>query len=63
VVAPGVIETPERPLPDEVRQRYHQLTAIGRLGSPAEIANAVLFLASDLSSYITGETVHVDGGI
>lgn len=63
VVAPGVIETPERPLPDEIRQRYHQLTAIGRLGSPAEIANAVLFLASDLSSYITGETVHVDGGI
>lgn len=63
VVAPGVLETPERPLPEEVRKRYHQLTALGRLGAPEEVANAVLFLASDLSSYITGETLNVDGGI
>jgi 3-oxoacyl-[acyl-carrier protein] reductase len=63
VVAPGVIETDDKPLTDDIRQRYERLTALGRLGRGAEVAGPVLFLASDLSAYVTGETVHVDGGI
>jgi 3-oxoacyl-[acyl-carrier protein] reductase len=62
VVAPGVIAT-EAPLPAEIVARYESLTSVRRLGTTAEIANVVLFLASDLSSYVTGETIHVDGGI
>lgn len=68
VVAPGVIETEEaaRLSDDEreaYRRRYAGLMALGRFGSPREVAGAVLFLASDLSAYVTGETIHVDGGI
>jgi 3-oxoacyl-[acyl-carrier protein] reductase len=63
VIAPGVIEADNAPLPDEIRARYQKLTALGRLGRPSEIAGAAMFLASDLSSYITGETLNVDGGI
>ena len=63
VIAPGVIEPENEPLPEEVVARYTKLTALRRLGRPHEIAGAVLFLASDLSSYVTGETINVDGGI
>lgn len=63
VIAPGVIEAEDAPLPQEVRDRYNTLTALGRLGRPHEIAGAALFLASDLASYVTGETLNVDGGI
>ncbi|MEH1123019.1 SDR family NAD(P)-dependent oxidoreductase [Micromonospora sp. CPCC 206061] len=68
VVAPGVIDTDvERRMPAEQRAqieaRYRQLTALGRLGTPDEVAGAVVFLASDLSAYLTGETLDVDGGI
>jgi 3-oxoacyl-[acyl-carrier protein] reductase len=62
VVAPGVIAT-EAELPEAVLARYQGMTALRRLGTPSEVANVVLFLASDLSSYMTGETVNVDGGI
>ncbi|MGW0520099.1 SDR family NAD(P)-dependent oxidoreductase [Crossiella sp. NPDC003009] len=62
VVAPGVIET-ERQLPVEVTERYRNLTALGRLGRPDEVGGVVLFLASGLASYLTGETIQVDGGI
>jgi 3-oxoacyl-[acyl-carrier protein] reductase len=68
VVAPGVIDTSE---PDELseeeraayNQRYLRMMALGRFGRPDEIAGAVLFLASDLSTYVNGETLHVDGGV
>lgn len=63
VIAPGVIEPDEAPLPEEVRARYRTLTSLGRLGRPSEIAGAALYLAGDLSGYVTGETLNVDGGI
>jgi 3-oxoacyl-[acyl-carrier protein] reductase len=64
VVAPGVIGTEEAAsLPAEVLARYRSITALGRLGQPEEVAGVVLFLASDLSAYVTGESIHVDGGI
>ncbi|GGO97268.1 SDR family NAD(P)-dependent oxidoreductase [Wenjunlia tyrosinilytica] len=63
VVAPGVIETPDLRIPPEVRDRYERMTALGRLGEPEDVAAAVLFLAGDASRYISGETLHVDGGI
>jgi len=62
IVAPGPIETEEE-VPAAVRERYAQMVALGRLGRPAEIAGPVLFLASGLSTFVTGETIHVDGGI
>jgi 3-oxoacyl-[acyl-carrier protein] reductase len=67
LVAPGVINTDDAHLSDTQReqytQRYQHLMALGRFGRPEEVAGAVLFLASDLSGYVTGETIHVDGGI
>jgi 3-oxoacyl-[acyl-carrier protein] reductase len=63
-IAPGIIETDQTTgLTPEGRQRYGGLTALGRLGGPDEIAGAALFLASDLSSYVSGVTLNVDGGI
>ena len=46
----------------EMRQAFENLNPLGRLGTPQELANAVLFLASDLSSFITGSEMTVDGG-
>jgi len=64
VVAPGVIGSGEMAhLSPEQRGRYAYLAALGRMGKPAEVANAVLFLSSDLSSFITGATLPVDGGV
>jgi 3-oxoacyl-[acyl-carrier protein] reductase len=64
LIAPGIIETDQTSgLNEEGRQRYERLTALGRLGSPDDIADAVLFLASDLSRYVSGQTIYVDGGI
>jgi len=64
VVAPGVISTGEMgDLSPEQRGRYAYLSALGRLGRPEEVANAVLFLASDLASFITGATLPIDGGV
>ena len=64
-VAPGFIETPmtEPFLNDEdALERFRRGTALKRLGEPEEVADVVVFLASDRSSYITGETILVDGG-
>ncbi|MGH3645681.1 MAG: SDR family NAD(P)-dependent oxidoreductase [Micromonosporaceae bacterium] len=63
VLAPGVIEPENAPLPEAVVKKYVPLTSLGRLGRPREIAGAAMFLASDLASYVTGETLNVDGGI
>ncbi len=62
-VAPGVVLTEMGKLiPEEVRAEMLKSIPLARLGEPEEIANAVLFLASDLSSYVTGQTLHVNGG-
>lgn len=64
VVAPGFIDTDmTRALPDEQREALLTQIPLQRLGDPTEIANAVLFLASDAASYISGETIHVNGGM
>jgi NAD(P)-dependent dehydrogenase (short-subunit alcohol dehydrogenase family) len=47
---------------DEVKAYLAGLHPIGRIGTPLEVANAVLFLSSDLASFVTGETLMVDGG-
>jgi 3-oxoacyl-[acyl-carrier protein] reductase len=64
VVAPGFIDTDmTRALPEESRQALLGQIALGRLGEAADIARAVAFLASPAASYITGETLHVNGGM
>lgn len=64
VVAPGFIDTDmTRELSEEQRSHLLQNIPLSRLGQPNEIAGAVLFLASSLGAYITGETIHVNGGM
>lgn len=63
-VAPGFIDTDmTRGLPEPQRELLLQQIPLGRLGSTAEIAALVSFLCSDLAGYITGETVHINGGM
>ena len=62
-IAPGYIATEMvMAVPEKVREAIIGQIPVGRLGEPEEIARCVVFLASDLSSYVTGETIHVDGG-
>lgn len=63
-VAPGFIETAMTDkLSDEVKIEYAKAIPLGRMGNPEDVANAVLYLASGLSSYITGQVIRVDGGL
>jgi 3-oxoacyl-[acyl-carrier protein] reductase len=63
-IAPGFIETDMTGgLPEEARQAMLGGVILGRFGTPADVAGAVLFLASDLAGYITGQTLVVDGGL
>ena len=64
VVAPGFIQTDMTDsLPEDAKQALMAQIALGRLGSPADIAEAVAFLAGPAAAYITGETLHVNGGM
>ena len=64
VVAPGFIDTDmTRALPEESKQALLGQIALGRLGEASDIAKAVGFLASPAAAYITGETLHVNGGM
>ena len=64
VVAPGFIDTDmTRAMPEEAKNGLIDQIALGRLGEPADIARAVAFLAGPSAGYITGETLHVNGGM
>lgn len=63
-VAPGFIDTDmTRELPEEQRELLQKQIPLGRLGDPSEIAAVVAFLAGDQGAYITGETIHINGGM
>jgi 3-oxoacyl-[acyl-carrier protein] reductase len=63
-VAPGFIDTDmTRALPEAQREALVGQIALGRLGDAKDIADAVVFLASDRAAYITGQTLHVNGGM
>lgn len=63
-IAPGYTFTDMiSTVPNELLEKFASQTMLGRLAQPVEIANAALFLASDLSSYITGTVIQVDGGM
>jgi len=65
-IAPDVVETPQLPYSEWVvaddRWRWSIWVPLGRHGTPADVAGAALFLASPLSAFVTGTTIHVDGG-
>ncbi len=61
-VAPGAVNIPEAPRDAELTQAFIDMTALGRLATPDDIANAVRYLASDQAGFITGEVLTVSGG-
>ncbi len=63
-VAPGRVDTPIiRIVSDEENEAFRLRTPLGRLGTPEDIANAIVFLASEEASFITGEILDVNGGL
>jgi 3-oxoacyl-[acyl-carrier protein] reductase len=64
VIAPGFIETEmTASLPEDTVKQWRDAIPLKRGGTPEDVANACVFLASDMSSYITGQTLSVDGGM
>lgn len=63
-IAPGYIQTPmTEVLPEKVKEELMKLIPMGRLGQPEDVAQAVLFLVSEASNYVTGQVLNVNGGI
>jgi 3-oxoacyl-(acyl-carrier-protein) reductase len=63
-VAPGFMDTPmTQQMPEEIREKFIQRIPLKRMGKPEDIANLVVFLSGPESSYITGQTIFVDGGL
>ena len=63
-ISPGFIDTKmTKNINEEFKKKLIENIPIGKLGNGNDIANCAIFLASDLSSYITGETIHVNGGM
>lgn len=62
-VAPGIVDTDMvHDMKDDLKEKTIDMVALKRMGKPEEIASVAVFLASDLSSYISGQTIRVDGG-
>ena len=63
-IAPGFIDTQMTAgLPDELKENYLKSIPLGRYGTPSDVADLVLFLASEHAQYITGQVINVDGGL
>jgi len=63
-VAPGFIDTEmTATLPEKVREAFLQQIPLGRMGKPEDVAEAVFWLCSDASGYVTGQVIHVNGGM
>ena len=63
-VAPGFIQSDMTDaIPETAREELKTRIPFGRIGNPEEVANTVLFLASEMSSYITGQVIGIDGGM
>jgi len=63
-IAPGLIESVlTRQVPDEIRQQFIKKIPLGRIGDPQDVANLAAFICSDRASYMTGEVIHLDGGL
>ena len=63
--APGLVQGTQASshTPESVREEIVRLTPLGRIATPSDIAGAVLLLASDEAAFITGQLLHVDGGL
>jgi 3-oxoacyl-[acyl-carrier protein] reductase len=63
-IAPGFIDSVlTQQVPAEIKEKFIQRIPLKRIGAPEDIANLITFLVSDLSSYITGQVIHIDGGL